>query len=199
MDAAGALRGRAQRRGALSPRCLHRGPHSLRSAQAGGGAARPDPVRQRREHEGRLPACARPAARRRAPAGHPLRTGGTTAKSAVRLDRDRIARPRHRREYGDLLVRRRHPAAAAAGAGAGASRHLRADIPRRAHRCRVAFEHHRRSRRGDLLHSRESSAGSRGRSTCRPANDGRWVERRAGDGPVLPHAWSNPGYRPIAD
>ena len=37
----------------------------IRAAQAGGVAARPDPLRQRRGNEGRLPAGARPAAGRR--------------------------------------------------------------------------------------------------------------------------------------
>ena len=37
----------------------------LRGLQAGSGSPRPDPLRQRRRHEGRLPAGARAAARRR--------------------------------------------------------------------------------------------------------------------------------------
>ena len=127
-----------------------------------------------------------------------LRPPRAAAQSAVRLDRDRFARSRHRREHGDLLVRRRDPDSATAGARAGPPRRLRANTPRRTHRCSVAVEHHRRSRRGNadilgglrLVCEADQSVDRR----RRPMD-----QRRAGDGPVLPHPWSAPGHRPSAE
>ena len=126
----GALRGWARCGGAVSPGVLHGGPDPFGGTEGGSGAARTGPLRLHREHEGRLPARARPAAHRRAPAGRPLRNPRTAAQRAVRVDRDRFAGPRHWREHGDLLVRGRHPASAAAGRRAGASRDFRADTSR---------------------------------------------------------------------